>query len=243
VDRLDRLTQRLTDEMDQQTDRASRDCLGPALLERFATGGVDPPTRERVEAHLDQCLTCANRYVELRDDLQAMAAPEPVSPVLRQTLERLIGGERRERFPTRVAGSLRRALVFRVPAWAVAAVAAGIMVITWTVVSNLQRPGAPVEWPVEFSSPGQLTPAHRQLPRTVSGVVSSLRDATSSGVEAHVISLKDTSGATYVLFAWGGPTVKLGDSVEIDGIFTSAATQSAGLPVYQGVAIQLRRTR
>ena len=242
MDRLDRLTQRLIDEMDRQTDLPSRDCLGPALLEGYARGRVDPPTRERVEAHLDQCLTCVNRYVELRDDLRGIAAPERVSPVLKQTLARLISGERLERFPTRVAGSLRRAFVFRVPAWAVAAVAAGIMVITWTVAHNLQRPDAPAEWPVDFSRPGQLTPMLQQMPRTVSGVVSSIRDATSQDVEAHIISLKETSGATYVLFAWGRPTVSPGDSVEVDGIFTGA-TGSAGTPVYQGVATQLRRAR
>ena len=45
MDRLDRLTQRLIDEMDQQTDRASRDCLELVLLELFATGDVDLPTR------------------------------------------------------------------------------------------------------------------------------------------------------------------------------------------------------
>ena len=83
---------------------------------------------------------------------------------------------------------------------------------------------------------------HRQAPRTVSGVVNSIRDATSNGVEAHIVSLKDTAGASYILFAWGRPTVGPGDSVEIDGIFTSG-TQSAGLPVYQGVATQLRRAR
>src|SRR5262245_6025587 len=228
--------------MDRQTDRASRDCLELTLLERFATGDVDLPTRERVEAHLDECLTCVDRYVELRDDLQAIAAPEPVSPRLRQTLERLIGDDRREGFPARVVGRLRRAFVFRVPAWAAVGVAAGIMVITWTLAHNLQRPGAPAPWPVDFSSPGQLMPMNRQEPRKVSGIVSSIRDATSNGVEAHIVSLKDTSGATYVLFAWGRPTVGPGDSVEVDGIFTGA-TESAGTPVYQGVATRLRRAR
>jgi hypothetical protein len=240
VDRLDRLTQRLIDEMDQQTELPSRDCLGAGLLGRFATGDVDPPTRARVEAHLDECLTCVHRYVELRDDLHAIAAPEPVSPRLRQTLERLIE-DGRERFPSRVGGRLRRAFVFRVPAWAVVGVAAGIMVITWTVAHNLQRPGAPGSWPVDFSRPGQLVPMSQE-PRTVSGVVSSIHDATSNGVEAHIVSLKDTSGATYVLFAWGRPTVGPGDSVEIDGIVTRA-TPSARTPVYQGVATQLRRGR
>jgi hypothetical protein len=228
--------------MDQQTDLPSPDCLGLVQLERFATGGLAPSTRERVERHLEECLTCVNRYVELRDDLHGIAAPEPVSPALSQKLERLVGGERRERFPTRLVRSLRRACVLRVPAWAAVGVTAGIMLITWTVAYNFQHIGAPVEWPADFSSPGQLVPMHRQVPRKVSGVVSSIRDATSNGVEAHIVSVKDTSGATYVLFAWGRPTVGPGDSVEIDGIFTRA-TQGAGTPVYQGVATQLRRAR
>ena len=242
MDRLDRLTQRLIGELDQQTDLPSRDCLGLVQLERFATGGLDPSTREHVETHLDECLTCVNRYVELRDDLQGIAAPERVSPTLKQKLDRLISGARRERFPTRVVESLRRAVVTRVPAWAIVGVAAGVMLITWTVAYNLHRPGAPVEWPVDFSSPGQLTPMYRQVPRKVSGVVSAIRDATSNGVEAHIVSVKDASGATYVLFAWGRPTVGPGDSVEFDGIF-ARATQSAATPVYQGVVTQLRRAR
>jgi len=120
-------------------------------------------------------------------------------------------------------------------------VAAGIMVITWTVAHNLQRPGAPGPWPVDFSSPGQLVPMNQE-PRTVSGVVSSIRDATSDGIEAHIVTLKDPAGATYVLFAWGRPTVGPGDSVEVDGIFTTAK-QGAGTPDYEGVATRLRRAR
>jgi hypothetical protein len=229
-------------EMNQPTHLPSGDCLELVQLERFATGGLAPATRQRVETHLDECLTCVNRYVELRDDLHGIAAPEPVSPALSQKLDRLIGGERRARFPTRLVGSLRRACVLRVPVWAAVGVAAGIMLVTWTVAYHFQRPGVPVEWPADFSSPGQLMPMNRQVPRRVSGVVSSIRDATSNGVEAHIVSVKDTSGATYVLFAWGRPTVAPGDSVEIDGIFTRA-TQGAGTPVYQGVATQLRRAR
>jgi hypothetical protein len=153
----------------------------------------------------------------------------------------LIGREPREGFWTRIAEVLRRASVVKVPAWAAAGMAA-LVLITWVGAQKLQRPDQTIEWPVDFSSRGQLTPTHRQTPRTVSGVVSSLRDATTNGIEAHVVSLKDASGTTYVLFAWGQPTVHLGESVEADGIFTST-TQSAGPTVYQGVAIQLRRAR
>lgn len=204
-------------------------------------GRLAPPVRERVDAHLTDCLSCLDRFVELRDHLHGLATAAPVSPVLATKLDILLGHQPGERFWTGGVERLRRAFVVRVPAWAVAGMAA-LMLTTWVATYKLQRPSATIEWPVDFSSPGQLTPAHRQVPRTVSGVVSSLRDATSNGVEAHVVSLRDTSGATYVLFAWGPPAVKLGDSVEIDGIFTSA-TQSAGTPVYQGVATQLRRVR
>jgi hypothetical protein len=241
LDRLDRLTQRLLEDLDRRTHLPSDRCLEPGLLEHFARGSLGPVDRERVEAHLGDCLACLDRFVELRDHLQGIAAPGPVSPLLARTLDTLIGREPRERIWTRIAEALRRASVLKVPAWAVAGMAA-LVLITWVGAHKFQRPDATIEWPVDFTSPGKLTPTNRQMSRTVSGVVSSLRDATTNGVEAHVVSLKDSSGATYVLFAWGQPTVRLGDSVEAEGIFTSA-TQSAGPPVYQGVAIQLRRAR
>jgi hypothetical protein len=241
VDRLDRLTQRLVEDLDRRAHLPSDRCLEPGLLDQFARGILDPIDRERVEAHLGDCLTCLDRFVELRDHLQGIAAPEPVAPRLARTLDSLIGREPRERFWTRIAEALRRASVVKVPAWAVAGMAA-LVLITWVGAHKFQRPDATIEWPVDFTSPGKLTPTNRQMSRTVSGVVSSLRDATADGVAAYVVSLKDPSGATYVLFAWGQPTVRLGDSVEAEGIFTSA-TQSAGPLVYQGVAIQLRRAR
>ena len=233
MDRLDRLTQRLVEDLDGQD--SSSGCVGVPLLEQFATGRLEPHTRERVDAHLSDCLACLNRLVELRDDLHGIAAPGPVSPLLTRTLAGLIRQE---------SGWVRRALVFRVPAsWAAVGMAAAVL-LTWTITYTLQRPSASVERPLPFdpTSSERLMPLHLGAARRVSGVVSSIRDATSNGVEAHVVSLKDASGATYVLFAWGRPTVGPGDSVEIDGIFTGA-TQSAGLPVYQGLATQLRRAR
>lgn len=239
MDRLDRLTQRLAADLDR---RASSDCLGLAILEDFATGRLDARTRERVDAHLDDCLTCLDRFVEFLDYLQGVDAPEPVASRLRRQIERLIGTEPVEGLRARSVERLRRAFVFRVPAWAVAGMAAAIVAVTWMAAFQFQRPGATAEWPFPAPSSERLTPAHRQVTRTISGVVSSIRDATANGVEAHVVSLKDAAGATYVLFSWGPPTVRPGDSVEIDGIFTSA-TQSAGLPVYQGVATAFRRGR
>ena len=105
------------------------------------------------------------------------------------------------------------------------------------------RPVAGVEWPAPGpAGPDRLRPAHRQNTRTISGIVSSVRDATSNGVEAHVLSLKEASGATYLLFTWGRPTVRPGDAVEIDALFAAAAP-GADPAVYQGVVTEVRRAK
>jgi hypothetical protein len=244
LDHLDGLTGRLVEDLDRRADSPleSSSCPGLRLLEQLVTGKLDPPTRERVDRHLGDCLTCLNRFVELRDYLQGVAAPEPVSPRLAGHLEHLISRAPAKRWTTRITDTLRRAMIFRVPAWAVAAAAAALL-LTWTAAHKLQGPGSGVEWPFAAPTTGsaRLKPAHSESAR-VTGVVSSTRDATSNGVEAYVVSLKDASGATYVLFTWGPRTVRPGDAVEIDAIFTGAK-QSSGPPVYQGVVTQLRRVR
>lgn len=243
MDRLDRLTQRLMADLDRRAEGPS--CLAPDVLGRHVAGGLDTSDRERVEAHLDTCLPCLARLVEFRDDLRALASPAPVSPGLQRHLDTLTGPDRQPRFGTRVVDVVRRTLTFKVPAWAVAGAAAALIAITWTAAQHRERPGAGVPWPVEVldpSHPDRLRPAYRQVPRTVSGVVSAIRDATANGVDAHVVSVKDAAGATYMLFAWGTPTVRAGDSVEVDAIITDTA-QSAGISVYQGLATRLSRAR
>ena len=242
MDHLDGLTERLVGDLDRRADLPLESCPGLPLLEQLATGQLDPPARERVDRHLDDCLPCLNRFVELRDFLQGVATAAPASPRLVRRLEQLLGRAPGRRWGTRIIDTLRRALTFRVPAWAVAG-AAVVLLVTWTAAYKLQGPGTGVEWP--FADPttsGRLTPAHSTSTRTITGVVSSTRDATANGVEAYIVSLKDSSGAMYVLFTWGRPTVHPGDSVEIDGVFTGA-TPSTGPPVYQGVVMQLRRAR
>jgi hypothetical protein len=198
---------------------------------------LEPRTREGVETHLNGCLACLDRFIAVRDDLQALTAPSEVSPRLARTLDSLLGGEAPPSVASRVVGLVRRALVVRVPAWAVAGAAAAVL-LTWVTADRLPR-----STPATIGDPSQaLTPAHAQLQRTVAGVVSSVRDASSNGVEAHIVDLKDASGASYVLFTWGRPSVKAGDAVEIDAIFTPGA-QTVGAPVYQGLATALRKAR
>lgn len=221
------------DRVDHLTDRLL------LSLEREASGHPFPGS----ETHRGECLACLDRFVEIRDALHGIATPEPVSPRLTATLNQLMGLAPAETFQARVTERVRRVFAFRVPAWAVAGMAAALVVLTWAATQQLYRPAVGVQWPLpDQTRPDPLNPVHRQSTRTVTGVVSAIRDATSNGVDAHVLSLKDASGATYVLFTWGRPTVKPGDAVEIEALFTGVA-QGAGPPVYQGLVTELRRAK
>jgi hypothetical protein len=218
LDRLDHLTDQLLDDLERE---------GPA----------HPFTAS--DAHLGECLLCLNRFVELRDVVHGMAAPQPVSRRLTRALDRLQGRPS----PGTLLEGLRRVLVFRVPAWAVAGIAAALVLVTWVVTQPVPRAGLGVQWPLpDPTRPDPLRPAHGQGPRTVTGVVAGIRDATTNGVDAHVLSVKDSSGATYVLFTWGTPSVKPGDKVEIEALFTGGA-QDGGPAVYQGVVTEVRRAK
>jgi AcrR family transcriptional regulator len=235
------LTQRLLDDLDRQGDRpGGADCLRLEVLEQFVTGTLGPRPREGVETHIATCLACLDKLIEIRGDLQAITEPEEGSPRLARTLEVLLGDRRSEPLATRVVARVRAALVFRIPVWTAAGVAAALL-LTWTSVELLQRPS--VRSPVEVRDPtDRLSPAHAQFQRTISGIVSSVRDATSNGIEAHIVDLKDASGASYILFAWGRPQIRPGDAVEINAILTPGA-QTVGTPVYQGLATTLRKLR
>jgi len=238
VDRLDRLTERLIGDLDRHAESPASACVELAVLGERAAGGLTSAAQARVDAHLDECLACLNAFIEVRDLLQGVAAPAPASAGLRRTLDELIGEASSPRVWRRVVDALRRPLVLRVPAWTAAAAAVAGLLLTWVTLQTVGRPGGTVDSP----SVDRLAPANARTERTIAGVVGSVRDATSNGVDAHVVSVTDASGATYVLFAWGWPTVHAGESVEVVGIFTRA-DQSSGGPVYQGVATALRRTR
>jgi Putative zinc-finger len=243
VDTLERLTQRLLDDLDRQGDRPSGpDCLRIEVLGQFVTGTLGPQSRERVETHLDTCLACLDRFIKIRGDLRAITEPEEVSRRLARTLEGLLGDRRSEPFATRVVARVRAVLAFRIPVWTAAGVAAALL-LTWMSVEHLQRPSVRLPSPVELRDPtDRLSPAHAQFQRTITGTVSSVRDATSNGVEAHIVDLKDAAGANYILFAWGRPQIRPGDAVEVDAILTAGA-QTVGTPVYQGLATTLRKLR
>ncbi len=222
MDRLEQLTARLQ-----------------SALEREAS---DHPL-DGSDVHLDACLPCLDRFVELRDAVHGFAAPQPVSRRLARRLDELQGVTTADAPRTRLIDGLRRALVLRLPAWTVAGLAAALVVLTWVTTQHIYHPAVGVQWPLpDPTRPDPLRPAHGQGARTVNGIVSSVQDATSHGVDAHVLSLTDASGATYVLFTWGRPTVRPGDTVEIEALFASIP-QQAGPPVYQGLVTELRRAK
>ena len=222
MDRLDQLTHSLL-------DRLERDADGHPF--------------SAAESHLDACLVCLDRFLALGDARNGLAAPAPASRALTRRLEQLLGRAPTATVSARIAERIRLALGLRLPAWAVAGMAAGLVAFTWVATQYIERPVAGLDQRViDPTGPDRLRPANRQTTRTVSGVVSSIRDATSSGVEAHVLSLKDASGATYLLFTWGRPTVRPGDAVEIEALFAAAAP-GADPRIYQGVVTEVRRAK
>lgn len=211
MDRVDRLTQRLLGELDRA---ATEHTFGPS------------------DAHLDGCLVCLNRFVALRDDMQAVAAARPASRRLRRRLDELVGHDGPRDVESVAFERVRRLVGFRIPAWT-AATAAALIVLAWATTAHV---------PVVKAPQNRLTPAHQQGARTITGVVSAIQDATSNGVEAHVLSLRDPSGAMYLLFTWGAPTVKPGDTVEIVALVTSDA-EGKSRGAHQGVVTELRRAK
>lgn len=206
-------------------------------------GSLALRAREQAEGHLDGCLVCLNRLIEVQSDLQAIQAREDVTPGLVRRLEQLLGARPRPPLATRSFDSIRSALAFKIPVWSAAGVAAAIL-LAWIVGDRLHRVRISPPSPVAIIDPtDRLEPAASQVQHTVSGVVSSVRDATTNGVAAHVVDLRDQAGATYVFFTWGAPTIAPGDEVEIRGIITTAAQTERGRPSYQGVATAFRKVR
>lgn len=216
----------LTEALRARRARGDRpDCLSDGTLEALADGSLSSPERTTARQHLDRCLACLHAYATLRRLLETFALEQeeiaqPPSPgrtvmIFKQT------------FATRVSLG-----------WAVAGVAAAAL-LTWLMTSQLHRlPLALGRAPsvVELSDqPGQKS-------ARISGIVLGIRDAGAEDLRAHVLEVQDAAGAVYSVFAWGPPTVRVGDAVVVDGLF-SPLEASEGNPRYKGVASAVRRTR
>ena len=86
LDVLDRLTRRLMLRLDDEGERPAAEssagqhpggCVDIAVVANLAEGRLDPSARRGVERHLDGCLACLYRFVEVRDCLHGAAAPAP----------------------------------------------------------------------------------------------------------------------------------------------------------------------
>jgi hypothetical protein len=114
--------------------------------------------------------------------------------------------------------------------------AASIVVATLSTMVALKPGTSPAPVPGGVGAPpGQLAPLGvpgTEL-RTVTGRVESVRDASEGSVVAHVLRLREAKGATYVLFAWGPPAARAGDTVRVEASFVRTEDEP---PVYRGLA-------
>jgi len=151
VDRFERLSDRLIQDLDRQPDLLLGDCLPVTLLERYLTGDIDEPSRTRVDAHLERCLVCLNSLVDLRGLLQGLKAPGTVSERLGARLNELM--QKPAPLRSRIAEFIPRALAIRIPVgWMLAPVTVAA-ILTWMILF----PGGH----------GNLPPSPLSSPRTV----------------------------------------------------------------------------
>jgi hypothetical protein len=210
-------------------------CLSDSILEELVAETPPSPEAEVAQKHLADCLRCVHAYASLRR-LFDLATPEDlgeVAPV-----------------QARAPGLFARAVGFcesmlRRPVasgWAVSGALAAVL-LTWIITSEvqwrIQKVGLPGGIPSEM-----IGLAHRAdaTSATIRGVIDTVRDATAHGVEAHVLTIRDSGGATYVLFAWGPAMVRQGQIIEIRATFVPANEPGAA-PTYKGIAQELVETQ
>lgn len=88
ADRLDTLSQRLIEHLEERRLSSGPGCLTVGQLESYLAGKLTSEEKGEVEDHLDGCLVCLHAKVELEDLLEGMSAPAPVDPRLQERLWR-----------------------------------------------------------------------------------------------------------------------------------------------------------
>src|SRR5262249_29245939 len=145
---------------------------------------------EAAQTHLAECLQCVHAYARLRRLLE-LAAPDIIKC---ETPARARG----RRAWRRVLGVCQRLFRQPIPAgWAVSG-AVAMLVLTWMISSHPRQDEA-LRFP-----PGRTVPSLGVIGRdaershatsvTVAGVVDTIRDTTSHGVTAHILTLTDSAG-------------------------------------------------
>src|SRR5262249_27468130 len=85
----------------------------------------------------------------------------------------------------------------------------------------------------------ELSHKEGNRPVKIAGMVENLRPAGAEGIDAYVVTLRTSAGVEYVIFVWGRPPVREGQTIEADGVFMNV-TESGGHTTFKGVASQLR---
>jgi hypothetical protein len=132
----------------------------PRLLSYYRDGALSFEERYEVEDHLRECPGCTNELRGLMRLAQVVRSlpMAPVSPTLRQDVQRLVAErEERRRQPVYILGGIGRALA---PAGVAAAVAVSALVVWRPGALDLQSHPAPVPYSAPAAAnPPSLKPA------------------------------------------------------------------------------------
>src|SRR5262245_542365 len=190
---MDRLLDLVREDFDRrrEEDRAQREtiilgggglppCLPETVLEALISDTLPPSEVDAAQTHLAECLRCVHAYANIRCLLELASPVSITEEVPSRTRDRRAWG--------RAIELCQNVLVRPIPAgWAVGG-AMAVLALTWMIASYPASVGLRVS-PGSRVPSGMIGLAHRPdaTTATITGVVEAIRDATSHGVEAHIV--------------------------------------------------------
>jgi hypothetical protein len=230
----------LREELARERRRSrSESCLPDETLQAIADRSAPALVIERARRHFAECLSCLQTYAMFRSLVEASSATQSASGPAVSEIPRAD-------WRKRVWDRIRYYLACPIPVgWSIATTVAALL-LTWMLLEHFPRGGdlfSP-HAPYLTGDSDRLTElAHKEADRpvTVTGTVESVRPANTEGIDTYVVTMRTRAGVEYLIVAWGRPTVRVGQTIEADGVFRNIS--DSGSPArFQGVASQLRST-
>ena len=225
ADRLDILSQRLIERLEERRGSPGPQCLSTSRLGAYLAGDLSSDEWDNINAHLDSCLPCLQATTQLKDLLNGITAPVPLRDNALMTPQSL---------PHRIWTAIRGSLEWRAPVgWGLAGALAGVALTL--LVINVTREQTRDIIPPEIilrGFPRGITPSEIQ---SVIGVVSSVKQGTEEGMTYYVIRMKGDNDNIYQIFFFGESEIQANDRILVDEIVELQPSDPTG-KVYSGVA-------
>ena len=250
----------LIERLEEQRTVKAQDCPSVIQLEAYATNGLDSSEKERLDSHLEGCLSCLNVMVELRDLIAGIENPEPLVPSLESRLKNTIFPKSEKVVPSARFNDLignhagdsfgwRDVFGLRVLAGALAGVILTLGAMKIVDIRNQFEQESSLLMRVSENQPIDKKTLEtlekiRSVPksesiRNIVGIIRSLKKGTMDGFSYYIFEVRTKTGSEYLFFSWGTPEFQVNDRVDvyasIKGLMDKAGTKT-------GVAKKVRKS-